>query len=263
MPVEILTNRKRGSYRRNMTTLYAKLSTFKNLVISLSLLSLGLILNGPQAMAEGSEDSIEEMGSGDEASMVSPTAVNPKATLHKGAVVGRAAAQKYFTQKPSPPIFLGTRVLGLHAGGYLNSKSYLWGEKSSQTTGVQTLGVTYKIGEWIRTMDLNLRIDYFVFQRETERPIKISFLPLLTFPDAGADFPLYFGAGIGPGVFLSQIKGESLLTVDYQLIFGIKWNDIWPKTGFFIESGIKDHIHVLSDGQFSSQFLTAGAVFKL
>lgn len=184
-------------------------------------------------------------------------------TIQKGATVGRAAAQKYFT-KEIRTSSINTRLLSLHIGGYLRSKAYQWGDKTSvEGPGARTTGVTYKIGEWPQTMDLNIRLDYFQYDIEREHPIKISFLPLLTFPDSATNFPLYFGVGAGPGIFLSQMAQESSLSLDYQLIFGVRWNDIWRTSGFFIESGIKDHIHVLSDGQFTSQFLTAGAVFKL
>ncbi|MEY4616107.1 MAG: hypothetical protein RJB66_1067 [Pseudomonadota bacterium] len=183
--------------------------------------------------------------------------------LNPGTSVGRSAAQKYFT-KESSNTGVNSRLLSLHVGGYLRSKAYQWGDQvSSERAGVQTTGVTYKVGEWTRTMDLNLRLDYFQYEIGQEKPIKISFLPLLTFPDSGTNFPIYFGLGAGPGIFLNQLEKESSLTLDYQLIFGVRWNDIWDKNGFFIESGIKDHLHVLSDGQFTSQFLTAGAVFKL
>lgn len=182
----------------------------------------------------------------------------------KKAVVGRAAAQKYFVKESNSQSLINSRLLSLHIGGYLRSKAYQWGENpSAERAGVQTTGVTYKVGEWTQTMDLNLRVDYIQFEVDNEKPIKISFLPLLTFPDSAAGFPLYFGIGAGPGIFISQMEKESNLTLDYQLIFGVRWMNVWNQAGFFIESGIKDHIHLLSDGQFTSQFLTAGAVFRL
>jgi hypothetical protein len=181
----------------------------------------------------------------------------------KNPQVGRQAAQKYFskTQVDEPA---GSRILSLHAGGYINSKSYEWGKKGvSEKTGYQTLGVTYKIGEWIRAMDFSLRIDYLQYSFLQKNPIKLSVVPLFTFPDSASNFPLYFGGGLGAGVFLSQLERESNLSLDYQLIFGFRMQDIWGHSGFFIESGIKDHVHLLSDGQFTGQFLVAGAVFSL
>lgn len=189
---------------------------------------------------------------------------SPSRKPQNGVLVGRAAAQKYFVKSENAPSFGNSRLLSLHFGGYLRSKAYQWGSSSTfERAGVQTTGVTYKVGEWTQAMDLNLRIDYMQYEFENSKPIKISFLPLLTFPDSATEFPIYFGIGAGPGIFISQMERESNLSLDYQLIFGVRWLDIWHQSGFFIESGIKDHIHLLSDGQFMSQFLTAGAVFRL
>jgi hypothetical protein len=181
----------------------------------------------------------------------------------KAPEVGRQAAQKFFT-KTNTPAPSTARILSLHAGGYINSKSYDWGTSGvKERTGYQTLGVTYKIGEWARAMDLSMRIDYLQYAFINKNPIKLSVLPMFTFPDAASNFPLYFGGGLGAGVFLTQLERESNLSLDYQLIFGLRLQDIWGHSGFFIESGIKDHVHLLSDGQFTGQFLVAGAVFSL
>lgn len=183
----------------------------------------------------------------------------------KQPIVGREAAQKFFTKQPQAPSEpMTSRNLSLHVGGYLNSKSYYWGKKSvTERPGYQSVGVTYKIGEWPRAMDLSLRIDYLQYSFLEKNPIKLSILPLFTFPDSATHFPLYFGAGIGGGVFLTQLEKESNLALDYQLVFGFRMQDLWGQSGFFIESGIKDHLHLLSDGQFTGQFLVAGAVFSL
>jgi hypothetical protein len=182
---------------------------------------------------------------------------------NKTPEVGRAAAQKFFT-KSNDSIPNSSRILSLHAGGYINSKSREWGKSGiSERTGYQTLGVTYKIGEWARSMDLSMRIDYLQYAFLQKNPIKLSVLPMFTFPDSASNFPLYFGGGLGAGVFLTQLEKESNLALDYQLIFGLRLLDIWGHSGFFIESGIKDHVHLLSDGQFTGQFLVAGAVFSL
>jgi hypothetical protein len=186
--------------------------------------------------------------------------VEDKKTLE----VGREAAQKFFTKTKVSPSPSSSRTLSLHAGGYINSKSYDWGKSGvSERTGYQTLGVTYKIGEWSRAMDLSMRIDYLQYAFLNKNPIKLSVLPMLTFPDAASNFPIYFGGGLGAGVFLTQLERESNISLDYQLIFGLRLQDIWGHSGFFIESGIKDHVHLLSDGQFTGQFLVAGAVFSL
>ena len=191
--------------------------------------------------------------------------VNVSTTSSLPPKVGRSAAQKYFVKDhQQTDDTINTRLLSLHIGGYIHSKASQWGDESyAHRVGGKTMGVTYKIGEWVRTMDLNLRIDYFQYELGNEKPIKVSFVPLMTFPDASTNFPLYFGLGAGMGFFLNQLERESNLSMDYQLIFGVRWTDLWNHSGIFIESGIKDHVHLLSDGKFTSQFLTAGAVFKL
>lgn len=184
--------------------------------------------------------------------------------------VGKEAAQKYFapsdTAQPSAQNYNpAKRTLALMVGGYFESKAYKWGNKSPyEKAGLQTIGVTYKVGEWTDSMDLNLRVEYLQYEFDNQgKPIKLSFLPLVTFPDAAANFPLYFGAGLGPGIFISQLEDESNITLDYQLVFGVRVMDLFGRGGFILEAGVKDHLHVLSDGQFMGQFLSLGAVFSI
>jgi hypothetical protein len=125
------------------------------------------------------------------------------------------------------------------------------------------MGLTYKMGEWTDSMDLNLRIDYQQYALREDRPIKLGFLAAVTFPDAAAHFPLYFGGGIGPGVFVSQIKDESPVSLDYQLYLGARVVNVIGRSGFFIEYGVKDHLLILSDGQFIGQYLAMGMVFSI
>ena len=56
-------------------------------------------------------------------------------------------------------------------------------------------------------------------------------------------------------------EGESSLSLDYQLIAGARIFDVFENTGFLIETGMKNHVHLLSDGQFNGVFLTVGSVF--
>lgn len=80
-------------------------------------------------------------------------------------VVGRKAAAQYF-QKAEPTnttVYGGAsdRYLALHAGRYMGTQSYEWGKNGQEDdVGGNTFGVTYRVGEWQRSMDLNLRIDY-------------------------------------------------------------------------------------------------------
>lgn len=192
---------------------------------------------------------------------VLPTSANPTPQ------VGREAAAKYFSPSrgPSQSQFVGgstERILALHFGKYMDSQAFEWGRsgRENQVGGFQA-GVTYRIGEWVNSMDLNLRVDYLEFDVMGEQTSKISFMPVITFPDAASRFPLYFGFGGGLGVFFNQVKDKSPLSFDYQLILGARFFDVFENTGFFVEGGLKNHLHLLTTGQFNGSFLTFGAVF--
>ncbi|HEX4923769.1 MAG TPA: hypothetical protein VFV50_06775, partial [Bdellovibrionales bacterium] len=57
------------------------------------------------------------------------------------------------------------------------------------------------------------------------------------------------------------ISQESALAIDYQLIGGVRLFDVFENTGFSFEMGLKNHLHLLSDGQFNGVFAAAGVIF--
>ncbi|MGZ3742673.1 MAG: hypothetical protein ACXWRE_08310 [Pseudobdellovibrionaceae bacterium] len=193
--------------------------------------------------------------------------------------VGRGVAAKYFGKRTpdiseereeSPPTTYvnsapNDHFLALHYGKMMGSTAYDWGTESKQTNvGDFTAGLTYRMGEWKNSMDLNIRIDFIQFNvvgNGEPKPLKMSILPLITFPDVAARFPLYFGFGAGPGIFFRQTDGEASLSLDYQLIAGARFFDVFENAGFFIESGLKNHLQLWNSGQFNGTFLSAGAVF--
>lgn len=180
--------------------------------------------------------------------------------------VGRAAAAKYF-QKRAPSQENATmgpedHYLALHVGAYTSSQAYEWGRHGKEeNVGGTDVGVTYRVGEWQNSMDLNVRIEFEEYKVADEKPTKLSFMPLITFPDASSKFPLYFGAGAGLGVFMNQIKEESSLSLDYQVVAGARFFNVFENTGFFIESGLKNHLLITSSGQLNGVFVAAGALF--
>lgn len=177
--------------------------------------------------------------------------------------VGREAAAKYFTPSSPKTNLILPRLLALHLGGYTESEAFVWGKRGrNDDIGKYTVGVTYRVGEWTNSMDLHIRVDFNRYELENERPLKMSFLPLITFPDAASGFPLYFGAGAGVGVFFKQLDGESNLSLDYQILAGVRMLDVFGSTGVFFESGMKNHLHLLSDGQVNAVFVATGAVFR-
>jgi len=155
----------------------------------------------------------------------------------------------------------GDRYLGLHIGGFLSQEQYKWGTNNSNNVGRLNVGVDYRVGEWVKSMDLLMRVDFFSFSLNEGDAYKLSFLPMLVFPDAASQFPLYFGAGAGMGIFLKQIRGQSALSFDYQVVLGARFFNLLNNMGLSIETGLKNQIHLLSQGQFNSVFLTVGTVF--
>lgn len=186
---------------------------------------------------------------------------------------GRDAAQKYMRPR-RPSDGEGTEgrrpsqassdahYLAVHGGVFVSDTAYKWSRPDQQDNiGTWNFGVTYRVGEWVNSMDLNLRVDLARIAPSAGPTTKLSFLPVVTFPDAGSRFPLYFGIGAGLGIFTNQIDGESSLTLDYQLLAGARFFNLWGQTGLFVEGGLKNSLFLLSDGQFNATFVAGGLVF--
>lgn len=185
---------------------------------------------------------------------------------------GRQKAQEYFqsdagkssgstSSSSSSSVGSGDHYLAIHASKFMNSETWLWGQKEKQKdTGRSGFGVTYRFDEWGQT-DLDVRFELNEYHVASEKPTKFSILPVILFPDASSRFPLYFGAAAGLGIYFKQIDQESNLSFDYQLFMGARFFNVFGSSGFFIETGLKNHIHLLSDGQFNGTYLALGALF--
>ncbi len=188
--------------------------------------------------------------------------------LAQSPTVGRKAAEKWLQKTDSAPASerspssdeSSDSFLALHLGGFVSSTSYAWAGGTRENPARSTYGVTYLFDEWGR-MDLSARIDFNEFHIGDERPKKLSVLPLLTFPAADTKFPLYFGVGAGLGIFFKQVQDESSLSLDYQLVVGARLFELYESMGAFVEYGMKNHIHLFSDGQLNATHLTAGMLF--
>ena len=193
--------------------------------------------------------------------------------------VGRAAAAKYFqknsNQDQSSTRDLasetgssagnsgsGTRFLTFGASVYTKSDSYGWG-KGGDESGIGKWGVdmSYRLSQYNNLLDYSLRVSYNEYEPNNQRTSKLSFMYAATLPDAESRFPLYFGAGAGAGVFLNQLSGESPLTLDYEVFLGMRLFDIFERTGFYLEGGLKNHLQLTSDGQLNGTYISTGAVF--
>jgi hypothetical protein len=178
---------------------------------------------------------------------------------------GKAKAQEYFQgrapRKPSADSGATPRYLALHIGSFFTSQAYKWGRGDQDDIGKLNAGLTYRLGEWINSADMAMRVEYTNYQLDEGSARKLSFSGIVTFPDSNSRFPLYFGGGLGAGIFIKQLSGEGALALDYQLIAGARFLDVFENVGFMVETGLKNHLHLASDGQFNGVYLNVGAVF--
>ena len=183
--------------------------------------------------------------------------------------VGRKAAQKYMgktgkessSREPASSGSAEAHYLAIHIGTFLGDDAYKWGSDHESNVGKFNMGLTYRIGEWANSADFAFRADFSNYSVGGGSATKLSLLPVVIFPDATSHFPLYFGGGLGPGFYLKQISGQSAVSLDYQLFLGARFFNLLQSTGFFIESGVKNHFHLLSNGQYNGSFLAIGALF--
>ena len=160
------------------------------------------------------------------------------------------------------PRSISDNYLMLHIGGFTDSDSHDWnGAGKRDGVGKSTYGVTYLYNEW-ENFDVHLRADFVEYSLGPDDAKKLSLLPVITFPLVQTRFPLYFGLGAGLGVFFTQVNKESSLSLDYQLFAGARFIDVIDGLGFFIEFGLKNHLHLLSSGQFSGTALSVGGIFN-
>jgi hypothetical protein len=194
--------------------------------------------------------------------------------------VGRTAAAKYFQAKggtpadyseiQQPPRYPSSieslssedHYLAFGFATSTQSDSYNWGQSIKEDDVAQFgIDMTYRLTQEGSLFDQAMRLSYSAFKPAGQRASKLSFMYAMTLPDAGAKFPLYFGLALGPGVFLKQLPDESPISFDYQLFLGLRLFNIFEKTGFYIEGGMRNHLLLTSDGQLNGTFVSAGAVF--
>lgn len=154
------------------------------------------------------------------------------------------------------------RYLDIHLGTYFDDQAFKWGGGDQSNIGGFNAGVTYRLGEWINSADFLMRMDYMAYGLKEGAARKLALSGMVAFPDVSSRFPVYFGAGLGAGAFVRQIPNESALSIDYSLVAGLRFFDVIDRTGFMLESGLKNHLNVLSDGQFNGLFVNVGTVFN-
>lgn len=192
--------------------------------------------------------------------------------------VGRKAAERYFQKERaaerrgvssennvSASSYSGKgtdHYMALGFGTFSESTAYNWGQKGKEEKiGKWGADLTYRFSEQEYLFDQALKVSYYQYQPTLEDLSKLSFLWAITLPEAGSQFPIYFGAAAGVGMFLKQISQESLISLDYQLFLGLRSFNIFGSMGLYVEGGMRNHLHVTSDGQFNGTFLSLGSVF--
>lgn len=179
---------------------------------------------------------------------------------------GKTAAMKYFTKgakkqmatraPASAPVASGqTRMLGISVGSLLNSRSYHWSEESFRGYNVEASYFSQGTGIFGRGLSLEMQ----KFAADDEELTKMAFLFNFTFPRR-ITFPVYLGAAFGPGYFFKQLEDESEFTIDYKAYLGLRLNQV--NSQYFLQSGVKNHVHVLSDGQFIGWYISSGVAYK-
>ncbi len=191
--------------------------------------------------------------------------------------VGKRAAARYF-QSESPgnqpevanqrvasavePMSSEDHFLAFGFSSYVSSDAYKWGQSGKEEkVGKWGIDMAYRIGQYSNVIDHGIRVSYNEFEASMKRASKLSLMYGLTLPDATSQFPLYFGAAFGPGIFMTQLENESSLTLDYQLFLGLRLFNIFENTGFYVEGGMKNHLQLTSDGQLNGTYISAGGVF--
>lgn len=185
------------------------------------------------------------------------------------AATGKAAALKYFQhkkKKSSAAAQVSSRaavrepgahqMLTLAVGSLLNGKSYHWiedddfGGWTAEASYVDAASGTFANG-------FHLELQNFV--QGDEKLSKISALVSFIFPRR-LSFPVYIAVAAGPGYFVKQRKNESEFSIDYKSYIGFRLDD--DHSQYFLQSGVKNHIHMLSDGQFIGWFVSSGVAYK-
>lgn len=145
---------------------------------------------------------------------------------------------------------------------YLSDESFSWGQDGKETeVGKWGFDINYRLGEYPNLMDELFKISYNEYKPNGERAAKLSVLYAISFPESSTQFPLYFGAAGGLGVFTTQLSGSSSISFDYQLYLGVRLFNLYENTGFYVEGGIKNHILLTSKGQLNGTYVSAGGVF--
>ena len=203
-------------------------------------------------------------------------------SLANAPKVGRTAAARYFqlekqaekrgtasneddssSSYSSSGKQLQDHFMALGFGTFSESTAYNWAHNGkAEGMGKWGADLTYRFAEQEYLFDEAFRISYNTFKPAEQDSSKLSVLYAITFPEAASRFPIYFGGAAGLGVYIKQIDQESLISFDYQLYLGLRAFNLFDSVGFYVEGGLRNHLHLTSDGQFNGTFLSLGTIFN-
>lgn len=178
---------------------------------------------------------------------------------------GKRAAMKYFTGgakkqiktrqtasiSPTQP---GHRILALAVGSLVNSRNYNEGQGQYMGWNAEAFYLKADQGYFAKGYHLEMQ----KFSTHLRELTKLSFLLSFSFPRR-LSFPVYLGVAAGPGFFLKQNKGKSQFSFDYKAYLGLRLNQ--ENSQYFLQTGVKNHVLVLSDGQFVGWFVSSGVAY--
>lgn len=146
---------------------------------------------------------------------------------------------------------------------YLSDEAFSWGTNGKETSvGKWGFDINYRLGEYPHLMDELFKVSYTEYKPADTRAAKLSVLYSVSFPESSTEFPLYFGAAGGLGIFTTQLSGSSSISFDYQLFLGVRLFNLYENTGFYVEGGLKNHLLLTSTGQLNGTYISAGGVFS-
>ncbi len=190
---------------------------------------------------------------------------------------GKAAARSYFVAREahekevrdgggdrgpdSVSESSGDRYLMLGFGTFLNDKEWSWGAAHQDNVGSMMFDVTYRINEFANSFDLWFRAQYLTYNLTGGSAGQLAMMPIIAFPNARSGFPMYFGGGLGPGIFLKQINSSGDLGLNYVVLAGARFPNLFGSGGLYMEVGYQGLVNLLSVGQQQGVYLSAGGVF--
>ncbi len=198
-----------------------------------------------------------------------PVYENQNANPQGNGRVGEGAAQQYFRKRENTesrpmvrPTEPGARYMSIYLGSFVNDTAYRWGDnRKDEDVGETIFGVNYRIGEWVNSADLLANIEYTQYDVDGHNAKKLSFMPVVSFPDVKSGFPLYFGGGAGLGIFLKQVSDESSLSLDYNIHAGARFMNMFENGGVLIETGLRGFFNLIGSGQFDGVYVSIGGAF--